>query len=500
MRYLLTGGGTRTAARRGFARLQQAMAAAGHPAPADWDLAAGRPDQIFASRQASSGLWWRIDGPEVAHELVDAVSASRPGGRAWSRRDMVIIDAVAGYFLGAGLSLPLPLAWQAAARIAGHFAAAGEVTRSRITAAIGAAYDRSCFDCSAAAADAITAQVTGQLRGIGVVVYDDRPARDALAVLAGLPPAPCLLHRGGPGSQRQDGPPREYRTLTDAMTAAGHPAFGDWQVSPAEPGQIFVPGRPGHDGGTGWVIQAPGIARLYAEACPDDVRLRRRWSADSSTIASTVTYAAARPGPAGLPLTSAARAAARLDAQHATGGLTDTGIAAVLLDTFSRTGLEPPLQAAGAIAARIAGQLASAGVAVSGLQDPPGRPAPPPRSSPPAAAPHPPGSERAQAGRRRSPLAWCLDEVFWRLTAPLDGLIRARGRTRRHRSGLRELICCWIIPLGLPWAAAIAWLWLLSLPWRWQDWIAIALMGGAIRPWLPAGHTVPHPGPPGRPR
>ena len=354
MRYLLTCGGT--AAPRRFPRLQEAMSAAGRPSMAEWNLAAGFPDWIVTSPR--SGLPpCRIDAPDVGHELVDAatVTGCLHHSRAWSRCDPVIINAVVGYFQDGGSYLPLLQAWQVAARIAGHFAAAGELTRTRITAAILAAYDDSCLDCGASLASAITGQITSLLRGTGVPVYDDSPATGTLADLAGLPLTPCRVYRGG---QAEDGQAGTHPTLAGAMAATGHPGFGGWQLSPDDTSQIAWPATPGPGrqagaAGPGWVIRAAGITRLYAEACPDDVRMRRRWSAADSRI--VVAVEAALGGRAGglaaLPGRAAARAAARLAAQHATGGLTADGVLAVLLDTFTRTGLEPPLQAAARLAA-----------------------------------------------------------------------------------------------------------------------------------------------------
>ncbi len=495
MRYLLSGGTGTTAPRR-FRCLPEAMSAAGHPAAADWDLATG-PDRITTSRRAGPLPWW-IDAPDVGHELVDAAATAASclrHGRPWSRSDPIIIDAVVGYFQDGGSFLPLLQAWQVATRFAGHFAAAGELTRTRLTTVILAAHDDSGLDCGASLAAGITGQVTELLRGIGVVVYDDRPASGDLAGLAGLPTAPCRLYRGG---QAEGCPAGTHRTLAGAMAAAGHPGFDGWQIIPGDTGQIVLPatagrGEPGGPARPGWVIRAPGIARLYAEACPDEVCMRRRWSPDSSRVITSVIAAAGSAGPGlpALPARSAARAAARLAAQHATGGLTADGILAVLLGTYSRAGLEPPLQAAGEVAARITGHLAEAGIAVAGAW-----PASPSRPGPPAAAGPgqlPVASARRPGGRSRGVLAACLDSVFWLLTAPLESLIRAAGRPRRLRAGLRNLIHCWIIPLGIPAAAVITFD---SLPWRWPHWLAIALIGGVIRPSVPADRAAPVPGPP----
>ena len=390
-----------------------------------------------------------------------------------------------------------------AARIAGHFAAAGELTRTRLTAAILAAYDDSCLDCGASLASAITGQITSLLRGIGVPVYDDRPATGTLADLAGLPLTPCRVYRGG---QAEDGQAGTYPTLAGAMAATGHPGFGGWQFSPDDTGQIAWPATPGpgRQAGAarpGWVIRAAGITRLYAEACPDDVRMRRRWSAADSRIA--IAAEAALGGRAGglsaLPARAAARAAARLAAQHATGGLTADGILAVLLDTCTRTGLEPPLQAAARLAARIAGHLAETGITVAGAPAAGAapRPAPPAPATRPGPPPRPdPRPAPRPAGRVPAAAAAILDTVFWRLTAPLERLHQAArrpGRLRRLRAALPVLICVCIISGGVSAAAAMVFS---QLPWNWQGWLALTLLGAVV----PAGRPSRAPRPRREPR
>ena len=451
MRYLLTGGGAATPRR--FPGLQDAMSAASHPSAAAWNLAPGFPDRIVTSPR--SGLPCRIDAPDVGHELVDAatVIGCVHLSRAWSRCDPIIINAVVGYFQDGGSYLPLLQSWQMAARIAGHFAAAGELTLTRITAAILAAYDDSCLDCGASLASAITGQVAGLLHGIRVPVYDDRPDTGTLADLARLPLAPCRVYRGGQAEDRLAG---TYPTLPGAMAATGHPGFGGWQFSPDDTSQITWPAPPGRGGPggaaePGWVIRASGVTRLYAEACPDDARMRRCWSAADNRIAVAAEAALSgrATGLAALPARAAARVAARLAAQYATGGLTADGILAVLLDTSTRAGVEPPLQAAARLAARIADHLAETGITVAGAAGTVAalRPAPPvPAIRPGPPARPDPGPAPRPAGRVSAAVAATLDMVFWWLTAPLERLHQATrrpGRLRRLRAALPILICGW---------------------------------------------------------
>ena len=150
------------------------------------------------------------------------------------------------------------------------------------------------------------------------------------------------------------------------------------------------------------MIRAAGITRLYA-ACPDDVRMRRRWSAADSRI--VVAVEAALGGRAGglAALPAAPRPApppACRPARHR--GPTANGVLAVLLDTFTRTGLEPPLQAAARLAARIADHLAETGITVAGAS----AAGTAPRPAPPAPAIPAPGRRPARIpGRHPGPSA-----------------------------------------------------------------------------------------------
>ena len=237
------------------------------------------------------------------------------------------------------------------------------------------------------------------------------------------------------------------------------------------------------------------ITRLYAEACPDDVRMRRRWSAADSriAIAAEAALGGRASGLSGLPARAAARAAARLAAQHATGGLTADGILAVLLDTSTRAGLDPPLQAAARLAARIAGHLAETGITVAGA--PADGAAPRPASPAPAARPGPPPPDPRPAprpaGRVPAAAAVILDTVFWRPTAPLERLHQAArrpGRLRRLRAALPVLIYVCIISGGVSAAAAMVFS---RLPWSWQGWLALTLLGAVVPAGRPSRATRP---------
>ncbi|MGH3194280.1 MAG: hypothetical protein ACRDOL_44870, partial [Streptosporangiaceae bacterium] len=369
------------AAGRAYPTLPAAMAGAGHPGAASWHLLPGYPDKILGGIPGRGGYetsCWVIQARDVAHELVDAVCAGSCLARAWSRHDVAVIGHALPVLQQAAAEVATRYAVQAAVRLAGHYAAAGELARTRIAAAVLAAYDQCCRGCDQALAEAITDQVTEALRGAGKIVYDDRPADGSLREV-GEPP--CQVYRARPGEPAGRVLLGGYPTLAAAMTAAGHASGGDWQAD--HPGHLVL--AP-HAGETGWVIEAPGIARRFAEACPDD---GRTWSRDVTSITNAVVTATCplRYHAQALPYRSALRVAARLDALHATGGLTAGGIFAVLFEACGRIGMVLPLQAADDITARIAAALIVRDVPVDGCQPMQPAPAAPPAIPAPRAAP-----------------------------------------------------------------------------------------------------------------
>jgi len=224
-----------------------AMDAAGNPAACDWDLSAGCPDLIFTGpaagrRPGSPGARdWRIQAPGVAHELVDAVCAADLS-RAWSGMDLLIVDTVVSFFLDDGSALPLDEAWRAGARIAGHYAAAREVTQGQIAAAV-TAPGTSRVGRSIAAPAAITAGIAGQLRDAGVTVCDGRPPGDMPRDLPGQLAATYQLRRTRPGRRGGGEAAGCYGFLSEAMAAAGYPAADRLRQGRAADGPAGVPGH-----------------------------------------------------------------------------------------------------------------------------------------------------------------------------------------------------------------------------------------------------------------
>lgn len=459
----------RPAAGRVYPTLPAAMAGAGHPSAGHWHLLPGYPDKILGGIPARGGYatsCWVIQARDVAHELVDIVCAGSCLARAWSRHDVAVIGHAFPVLREAAAALATRYAVQAAVRLAGHYAAAGELARTRITAAVLAAYDQCCCDCGPVLAEAITGQVTAALRGAGVIVYDDRPADDRLREL-GEPP--CQVYRARPGEPRVRVRRGEYATLAAAMAAAGHPGTGDWQV--ARPGQLVL--AP-HAADAAWVIEAPGIARRFAEACPAD---GRTWSPAATRIANAVLAVTCpvRCWLWALPYPSALRVAGRLDALHATGGLTPGGIFAVLAEACGRIGMVPPPEVADLITGRLAAGLAAAGVPVDGYQA--SEPAPAVTAA--AALPAPP------ARRLRA----CLATVFWQV----ESILAVPAGSGPLRAALRRLAAA-IIVAGPPVAVVTV----CALRWFWPTWTVIVLAAGAARP--ADDRRRPGPRPPRDPR
>ncbi len=472
---------------RDFPSMAAAMDAAGFPAACDWNLRAGCPDLIFTVPAAGrrpgppGARDWRIQAPGVAHELIDAVCAADLS-RAWSGMDLLIIDTVVSFFLDDALPLALDEAWRAGARIAGHYAAARQVTQGQIAAAV-TAPGTSGASCSIAATASITAGIAGLLRAAGVTVYDDRPPDDMLRDLTGRLAARYQLRPARPGRPGGGEAAGCYGFLSEAMAAAGYPALESWRPDPADPGRLLL-NRRGGAREAGWAIEAPGVARQYAGACPDHLRISRQWSAADARIRHAVLSAAgsAAAGRWRLPQAAAVRAAACLSAWYASGGLAAGSIFTVLAEAYGRVGMVPPPAVADGLTADIAGRLAIAGIAAGEYEPGPGG-----RLSPVlrAARARVTAAVRAAGGRAARAV---LDEVYWRIRAPLTSLpafwpasrgnARGAGRpariiaavTGRVPARLRRRLPSLAVPACA--AAAVA----VLFSWRWP-------------PPAPAGHS-----------
>jgi hypothetical protein len=131
--------------------LAEAMAAAGHPDPADWIVVTGVPGAIYTGWAAEIRLgggdgsdgdagcqqgFWKIRARGAAHELIGQLTAAQIMARSWSEWDARII-----HHAMTELSWPEQAARRCAARVAAHLAAEGGIlTHDQIVAAIGWAY------------------------------------------------------------------------------------------------------------------------------------------------------------------------------------------------------------------------------------------------------------------------------------------------------------------------------------------------------------------------
>ncbi len=101
-----------------------------------------------------------------------------------------------------------------------------------------------------------------------------------------------LLYRAG-ASRTGGGRHGEYSSLIQAMAAAGHHGLPDWETRPGRPGLLFLSVAAARAVGGSvsppWVIEAPGVAREFADAFPAAGRADRRWSLlDEQIIAAVV--------------------------------------------------------------------------------------------------------------------------------------------------------------------------------------------------------------------
>lgn len=137
----------------------------------------------------------------------------------------------------------------------------------------------------------------------------------------------------------------EYSSLIQAMAAAGHHGLLDWETRPGQPGLLFLSlaaaHTPGEPVSPPWVIEAPGVAREFADAFPPASRAARRWSLlDEQIITAVVDETRHGPGRWRLPHhLTACQAGAWLAARYGTGSgaagsVTTTDVHAVMTSTY----------------------------------------------------------------------------------------------------------------------------------------------------------------------
>jgi hypothetical protein len=388
------------------------MAACGVHDPAGWLVLAGEPGKIVTDwRQGVSqrpgenhhGAGWIIEAPAVAHELIDLLDGDECARRTWSDYDTRITQAVL-----AALPFPEVPAYDTAHRLAAHYAVDGDLNWTGLIAAIIRAYDNPGDRLPDDWAPQAALQITAALNAAGFLVLG-APMAGLAAADAGpgdpgqvtaIPDPPVVHHMvvsSGPGKAayrvwRADDnycgtgwgvPQGEHGTLAEAMHAAGHDDYGDWGTRTGMTGLLFLCGAASLDAGQtcadqvpAWTIEAPGVAREFAESCSGVIRASRRWSwADERIVTAVTAVTHDESALCQLPYAHACDAGMRLAARHATGGgergsVTTVDVFAVLVDAYS-TAYSPgrlvvPPDVIEAIATRLVHRLTDVGVNMIG--------------------------------------------------------------------------------------------------------------------------------------
>ena len=202
--------------------LQEAMALAGHPNPADWLPYAGVPDRIVTESIAGQLAIAAID---VAHELIGLLPSGECATRVWSDADRAIACAVV-------TALPSPFLASVAvsARLSAHYAVAGILTWAIIEDTVATAFR----DAGAGQASDITpmmtavhaAKVTVALAAEGIPTVPPSataaPARRAAQWQPGIarlssPGVPAAWMEVWPPGRRRQLPPGGRQCRTDGQ-------------------------------------------------------------------------------------------------------------------------------------------------------------------------------------------------------------------------------------------------------------------------------------------
>ena len=129
------------------------------------------------------------------------------------------------------------------------------------------------------------------------------------------------------------------------MSATGHLIDSHWTTAPGQPDLLFLGDplngyRTSDPSGPIWAIEAPGVAREYADSIPAQLCFARRWSPFDEQIIAAVGDACASSA-TGWPLAASVRvrAGTRLAARFATGpgasgSLTTVDVHTVIDDTY----------------------------------------------------------------------------------------------------------------------------------------------------------------------
>lgn len=179
-----------------------------------------------------------------------------------------------------------------------------------------------------------------------------------------------MLRRAGDGHAA----PQECDTLAAAMEAAGHPDPADWQTEPGQPGLLFL-ATPYSAAAAPCTIQAPGVAREFADTYPAGSRAERRWSPCDGQIITAVLDETRTGRPVWpLPYLTACHAGAWLASRYGTGGaggsVTTADVHAIVAGTY-RAAYAPravPEDVVDEIAGNLVQRLVAAQMAVIGAQ------------------------------------------------------------------------------------------------------------------------------------
>jgi hypothetical protein len=171
--------------------LEEAMARAGHPDPADWLPYLGMPGWAGRIVTDSTADESAIEAIDVAHELIRLLPVGACATRVWSDADPEIACAV-----WAALPSPFPASAAVAARLSAHYAVAGFLSWTTIADTAAAAFEDAPAAPSSDMKPIIT-EIIAALAAEGILTVP--PPTSAKPVLLAAPwrPGMAWLPSGG---------------------------------------------------------------------------------------------------------------------------------------------------------------------------------------------------------------------------------------------------------------------------------------------------------------
>lgn len=379
--------------------LAAAMTGAGYPEPAAWKVTPGLPDQIHTGpaavpRPGGRDTAWVIGSPGVAHQLIDLLPGEECSRRTWSGQDMQVSAAVMSALAASAR------AFDAGARLAAHYTAAGELDWARISAVLTGAFTPAGPAGAPAVIDEwLIGEVAAALAQAGITVRPatavqtlhvpsaaaDVPA--ALTVVSSGPGKPAYrVWRAtagyrGPGWGKLAG---HYSSLHAAMIGAGYPSYHYWGTKTGMPDVLFLDEGTRDDDqswascASPWTIEAPGVAGEFAETCHPLVRAALRWSPfDDVIVTAVISETCERRSMWRLPFAAACDAGARLAARYGTssaegGSLTTVDVFTVISVAYADAyapSREVPADILEDVAAQLVRRLRDGGLNMVGALD-----------------------------------------------------------------------------------------------------------------------------------